>query len=58
MCAMKREDENMTPTNQIGRLKELNEKFNKTLPKAWEVARKNSDKDKKDYLEKRDNGGK
>ena len=55
---MKREDENMTPTNQIGRLKELNEKFNKTLPKAWEVARKNSDKDKKDYLEKRDNGGK
>lgn len=48
----------MTPTNQIGRLKELNEKFNKTLPKAWEVARKNSDKDKKDYLEKRDNGGK
>jgi hypothetical protein len=55
---MKEEDENMTATSQSERLKELNEKFSNTLPKAWEVARKNTENDKKNYTEKKGNGGK
>jgi hypothetical protein len=55
---MTEEENPMSPNTQNERLNEATKNFNKVLPKAWEIARKNTEADKKNYAAKRENGGK